>query len=71
LPLGALVPPSAFQVAKMPPPSAIGLIRAGLPSGSFDAAAKVLSLTVDELAVKLGIPPEPSAPTQEKGAAFF
>ena len=57
LPLGNLVPLSAFHVAKMPPTSAIDLIRVGLPAGSFDAAAKVLSLTVDELAAKLGISP--------------
>ena len=57
LPFVTLMPLSAFQVAKMPPTSAIDLIRAGLPAGSFEAAAKALSLTVDELAAKLGISP--------------
>jgi len=57
LPLGNLVPLSAFHVAKMPPTSAIDLIRVGLPAGSFDAAAKVLYLSVDELAAKLWISP--------------
>jgi putative toxin-antitoxin system antitoxin component (TIGR02293 family) len=51
------MPPTAFQVAQMPPVSAVDLIRAGLPVGAFDLTAKTLSLTVDELAAKLGISP--------------
>ncbi len=51
------MPPSAFQVAQMPFISAVDLIRTGLPAGAFDTTAKALSLTVDELAAKLGISP--------------
>ena len=51
------MPPSAMQVAQMPPAPAIDLIRKGLPAGAFDTMAKALSLTVDELASKLGISP--------------
>jgi putative toxin-antitoxin system antitoxin component (TIGR02293 family) len=41
----------------MPPASAVDLIRIGLPAGAFDATARALALTVDELAAKLGISP--------------
>lgn len=51
------MPPTAFQVAQMPPASAVDLIRTGLPAGAFDTTAKALFLTVDELAAKLGISP--------------
>jgi putative toxin-antitoxin system antitoxin component (TIGR02293 family) len=49
--------PTAFQVAEMPPTQAVGVIRTGLPAGAFAGVAKALSLTIDELAAKLGISP--------------
>lgn len=48
---------TAFQVAEMPTTQAVGVIRAGLPTEAFAGVAKALSLTVDELAAKLGISP--------------
>jgi putative toxin-antitoxin system antitoxin component (TIGR02293 family) len=50
-------PYTAFQIAEMPINRAVEAIRAGLPAGAFDGVAKVLSLTADELAAKLGISP--------------
>jgi putative toxin-antitoxin system antitoxin component (TIGR02293 family) len=58
LPLSIGMPSyTAFQVAEMPFNKAAKLIRTGLPASAFDDAAKVLSVTVDELAAKLGISP--------------
>ncbi len=59
MPIIAYMPPTAtaFQVVKMPTASAVDIIRAGLPAGAFEGTAKILSLTVDELAAKLGISP--------------
>ncbi len=50
-------PTTAFQVAEMPLPKAVTAIRTGLPAGAFEGVARVLSLSVDELAAKLGISP--------------
>ncbi len=41
----------------MPLNRAVKVIRAGLPARAFEAVAEVLSLTVDELAEKLGVSP--------------
>lgn len=48
---------TAFQVAEMPLSKAVAVIRTGLPTGAFDGVAKVLFLTADELAAKLGVSP--------------
>lgn len=57
LPLLVFVPTTAFQVVSLPAEAAIRAIRAGLPVNAFDGVAKVLSLTIDELATKLGMSP--------------
>jgi putative toxin-antitoxin system antitoxin component (TIGR02293 family) len=49
--------PTAFEVAEMPLNQAVKVIRAGLPARAFAGVAEVLSLTVDELAKKLGVSP--------------
>jgi putative toxin-antitoxin system antitoxin component (TIGR02293 family) len=51
------MPTTAFQVAKMPTTQAVLAIRTGLPAAAFAGVAKALSLTVEELAVILGISP--------------
>lgn len=48
---------TAFQVAEMPAVEAVRVIRIGLPLGTFDSVARVLSLSSDQLAEKLGISP--------------
>jgi putative toxin-antitoxin system antitoxin component (TIGR02293 family) len=49
--------PTAFEVAEMPMKRAVAVIRAGLPARAFVGVAEILSLTVDELAGKLGVSP--------------
>lgn len=51
------MPTTAFQVIEMSTAQAVGAIRSGLPVGDFDRVAKILSLTTDVLATKLGISP--------------
>jgi len=51
------MPITAFQVVEMSTTQAVGAIRTGLPAGDFDRVAKVLSMTTDMLATKLGISP--------------
>lgn len=48
--------PTPFEVAEMPTNQAVKVIRSGLPARTFVGVAKVLCLSVDELAKKLGVP---------------
>jgi putative toxin-antitoxin system antitoxin component (TIGR02293 family) len=61
-------PTTAFQVAEMPLSKAVKIIRAGLPAGAFVGVAKVLALTSDELAAKLGISIRTVRDQQKKAA---
>jgi putative toxin-antitoxin system antitoxin component (TIGR02293 family) len=51
------MPITAFEVAEMPMARAVKAIRAGLPARAFVGVAEALHLSVDELAVKLGVSP--------------
>lgn len=57
MPLINRMPITAFEVAEMPTAKAVEVIRAGLPARAFVGVAIALSLTVDELAAKLGVSP--------------
>ncbi len=48
---------SAFKVAEMPAAKAVKFIRDGLAASAFDGVAKALSLSEDQLAIKLGVSP--------------
>lgn len=63
-----MVATSAFEVTEMPIDQALAAIRRGLPANAFDGVAKSLSLTVDELASKLGVSPRTVRDQRKKAA---
>jgi len=61
-------PTTAFHVAELPLSKAVSAIRTGLPAGAFAGVATALSLSVDELAAKLGISPRTVRDQRKKAA---